>query len=85
MRRQTGRSQLSGKTWKARPRLDTARPGSHEILGQKHHLAAIRATTKLAKSFYFAFNSSSNSRSAATQSEVSSPTMPRVRRRSPIK
>jgi hypothetical protein len=42
-----------------------------------------RASTKPFR--YFDFNSSSNSCSAATQSEVSSPGMPSVRRRSPIK
>jgi membrane protein YqaA with SNARE-associated domain len=35
--------------------------------------------------FYLAFNSSSISRSASTQSEVSSPGIPRFRRRSAIK
>ena len=38
-----------------------------------------------ARSSYLAFNSSSIWRSAATQSEVSSPGIPRFRRRSPIK
>ena len=62
--------------------------GLPEFADARGALAVIEAGREvgfLPRRVYFAFSSSSNSCSAATQSEVSSPWIPSIRRRSPIK